>query len=235
MQNERKGILVAIEGGDASGKATQTKFLKEELGRLTGSEVSVFSFPRYGKTLSADLSREITHGHFGDPLALQSKIASLSFILDRVAARDELREALSRGHVICDRYTPSNLVYQAAKFWGDLSAQDEFISWVERLEYAECGLPEPDLVLFLDVSPRVARRLLNERGRQLDRHESSALYQEKVHQTYLRLSEERENWKTVSCLDQRGALRPPEDIQREIAEIVLDYYQLLLGEEEGGA
>jgi dTMP kinase len=235
MRSDRRGLLVAIEGGDASGKATQTKFLKKELKRMTGYEVTTFSFPRYDQSLTAILSREITHGHYGNPLLLPPKIAALSFTLDRVIARDDLNEAISRGHVICDRYTPSNLVYQAAKLWGDESIQDEFIAWLEHIEYKECALPEPDLVLFLDVLPRVAKRLMVERGRQLDQHEASEAYQEQVYQTYMRLSEERDNWEVIHCLDKRGQIRPPKDISGEMAEIVQNYYQLLVGEEEGSA
>lgn len=235
MQSDRRGLLIAIEGGDATGKATQTKFLKKELMRITGGGVVTFSFPRYGQSLTAILSREITHGHYGNPLLLHPKIAALSFTLDRVIAREDLNEAISRGHVICDRYTPSNLVYQAAKLWGDESHQDEFIAWLEHIEYDECALPKPDLVLFLDVSPHVSQRLLVERGRQLDQHEASEAYQEQVYQTYMRLSEERDNWEVVHCLDKRGQLRLSEDISGDIAEIVQNYYQLLVGEEEGNA
>lgn len=234
-QPDRNGLLIAIEGGDASGKATQTRFLMEELERVSGYEVTTFSFPRYEESMAARLSREITHGHYGDPLLLHPKIASLSFIMDRMGALDDLKEALSVGHVICDRYTPSNLVYQAAKLLPDIRAQDDFIYWLEKFEYQECGLPDPDLVLFLDVNPRVSRRLLAEHGRQLDKHEASVDYQHKVHETYSRLAHGRESWRVIHCLDDRNQLRLPEDIRRDITEMVLDYYQLLVGDEEGTA
>lgn len=231
MQSKHKGILVAIEGPDASGKATQTKLLKDVLKRMTGKETTVFSFPRYDKSLSANLCREITYGRYGSPLVLSPKIAALSFVLDRVLTLPLLNKALSLGHVICDRYTPSNLVYQAAKLWGDESKQDEFIAWLEHLEYRDCNLPKPDLVLFLDVNPHVALHLLTLRGRQLDQHEESEAYQERVYQTYVRLTEERDNWEVVHCLDKSGQLRFPGDINKDMAVIVHNYYQLLVGEE----
>lgn len=230
MQGDRKGLFVDLEGGDASGKATQTAFLREELVRLTGKPVSVFSFPRYGQSLAADLVAEMTRGDHGDPMEMSSKIASLPFTLDRVLAASDLQSALSRGHLICDRYVPSNLAYQAAKF-KEVSEQDSYILWLESLEYGECALPRPDLVLFLDVSPHVSRRLLLQRARVLDRNEMSLAYQEQVYEVYVRLSRERADWKVVHCLDGQNQLRAPEDIREEISQIVLDYYSSLIGEE----
>ena len=229
MYGNREGLFVDLEGGDASGKATQTAFLREELGRLTDKPVSVFSFPRYGKSLPADLVTEMKRGDHGDPLSMSSKIASLPFTLDRLLAASGLHSALSLGHLICDRYVPSNLAYQAAKF-NDIGEQDDYIRWLEKLEYEECGVPRPDLVLFLDVSPHVSRRLLLERGRLLDKHESSLVYQERVYEVYARLSRERENWKIVRCLDEKGELCSQAEIRQQISAMVMEYYQRHLDE-----
>jgi dTMP kinase len=229
MHGNREGLFVDFEGGDASGKATQTAFLQEELSRMTDKPVSVFSFPRYKQSGPADLVTEMTRGDHGDPLKMSPKIASLPFTLDRVLARDDLQKALSQGHLICDRYVPSNLAYQAAKF-EDASEQDEYVRWLEKLEYEECGVPRPDLVLFLDVSPHISRRLLLERGRLLDKHESSLAYQERVYEVYARLSRERTDWKIIRCLDEKNELRSQAEIRQQISAVVLEYYQCQIEE-----
>ncbi len=46
------GTLVILEGGDGSGKATQTQILKERLEK-EGYQVMAVSFPDYGSPSSA--------------------------------------------------------------------------------------------------------------------------------------------------------------------------------------
>ena len=84
--------------------------------------------------------------------------------------------------VIINRYTPSNLAYGIAH---GLSA-----NWLERLEM---DLPKPDLVLILNVSPRVSF----ERKRQLlDVHEENLPYLREVRDAYLRLAR-KHGWKII--------------------------------------
>ena len=49
-----KGLLIVLEGGDGSGKATQSKLLLEFL--KAKGKVSYFDFPQYGKTVFGDLT-----------------------------------------------------------------------------------------------------------------------------------------------------------------------------------
>lgn len=37
------------------------------------------------------------------------------------------------------------------------------MSWLEDLEYEKMGLPRPDLVLYLDMQPQTAKKLLETR------------------------------------------------------------------------
>jgi dTMP kinase len=92
------------------------------------------------------------------------------------------REVKLGSVVVINRYTPSNLAYGIAH---GLSA-----NWLERLEM---DLPKPDLVLILDVSPKVSF----ERKKQLrDVHEENLSYLRKVRDAYLRLAR-KHGWKII--------------------------------------
>lgn len=207
-----KGKLVVIEGGDGAGKNTQTTlFLSSYPG-----VIRKFDFPRY-ETVVGRAVKDALNGKFGDFLGMNPVLSSALYTLDRMAAKLDLEEALSGGVVICNRYTPSNIAYQAAKLLD--AERDKFIEYLEQVEYQELSLPIPDLVLFLDVPITVSVNLLRERGEVLDQHESNLEYQERVAQVYRDLARERVSWKIISCTT-NGLMRSPEDIQKDVAEAI---------------
>ena len=67
MNGQPKGRLIAIEAGDGSGKATQTKMLCERL-LADGYRAHRVEFPDYGSDSSA-LVRMYLNGQFGDKAA----------------------------------------------------------------------------------------------------------------------------------------------------------------------
>lgn len=212
-----RGSLIVIDGADGSGKTVQTERLAKTLAVF--GEVRVFDFPRY-QSHTGMLVKRALEGEFGDFKSISPFIASLPFVLDRVAARSELRTALSGGHVVCNRYTPSNLAYQAAKI-ADTGLRDAFIRWLEDFEYRELGLPRPSLVLYLSVSPSLARELLTRQGRTLDQHEADLTYQQSVGDVYCRLASEREDWRVIECAPE-GGLLSPEEIEKRVFLVVQD-------------
>lgn len=118
------GKFIVFEGPDGVGKSTQAKRLAAYLG--------------------AHLTREPTARYVnadGVPLAYLAKDpheAALLFAADRRAHQPEITEALTRGHVVCDRYSWSQRAYQGA------SGCDP--DWLDRLDHG-CRLP--DLVIYL--------------------------------------------------------------------------------------
>src|SRR5688500_18149023 len=97
-----RGKLIVLEGGDGSGKATQTKLLSEAMERKR--RVSVFDFPRYASPYGKFI-KEALSGKHGDFVSLSPYFAALPYALDRAAASQEIKDALKRSHVICNRYT----------------------------------------------------------------------------------------------------------------------------------
>ena len=145
-----KGNLIVVDGSDASGKHTQVERLKDELMKK-GYSVKTMDFPRYesffGKLVSAYLN-----GDFGDLNNLDPRIPSLFFAMDRFDEKEALNKWLNEGHiVILDRYTESNLGYQAAKIKDD-KKREEFIKWIFELENDKlqnlCSLDQTNHILL---------------------------------------------------------------------------------------
>ena len=189
------GKLIVIEGSDSSGKATQASLLLPRM-REHGL-VMPFAFPRYD-TPSGMFVRECLSGKFGNFLEESPYFASLPYILDFVNAKEEMRDALSRGHVLSDRYSPSNIAHQGAKLHSR-KAQRAFIGWLEEYMYDVYDLPKPDAVVYLRVPIAVSLRLMKERGGKKDQHEAALDYQDAVIETYTELASERLDWHIVEC------------------------------------
>ena len=120
---------------------------------------------------------------------------------------------------MANRYTTSNAVHQASKL--PEGEREEYLKWLFDLEYGRMGLPEPDLVLYLDLPTELSEAMLRQRqqktGTHADIHEQD--------EEYLRACRENARaiartlgWTVVRC-DREGRVRPAEDIHREIWEL----------------
>ncbi len=211
------GKLIVIEGIDGSGKSTQLDLLKAKLGQA-GELFRYQRFPRYDDP-SSILVRMYLGGEFGnDPCATNPYTASAYFAVDRAAAfAGELGSFYrSGGTVLCDRYTTSNAIYQAAKMKAD--ELEEFAQWLFDFEYNRMGLPRPDAVIFLDVPEEITLRLRTERGNAPDIHEADQVFLHNSAET-ARFMANKYGWKRIECT-LNGKLRTPEDISEEIFYIV---------------
>lgn len=190
----RVGRLVVIEGLDGAGKRTLTEGLTSRL-HAAGATVATLAFPRYGKSVHADLVREALHRGHGD-LADSVYGMAMLYALDRSGAADEIR-ALRAAHdvVLLDRYVASNAAYAAARLRQDASG--EVVKWVWELEIDRFGLPRPDAQLLLRVSPEVAaeraqRRAVAETNRERDAFETDDALQQRCAAVYDELAAS--NW-----------------------------------------
>ena len=144
---------MVIEGLDGAGKRTLANGLMSEL-RAAEASVATLAFPRYGKSVHADLVREALHRGHGD-LADSVYGMAMLYALDRSGAADEIRALLAAHDVVLlDRYVASNAAYAAARLRQDASG--EVVKWVWELEIDRFGLPRPDAHLLLRVAPEVA-------------------------------------------------------------------------------
>lgn len=212
-----KGTLIVLEGIDGSGKATQSSLLEQAL-RAEGREVLHISFPDYESESSA-LVRMYLNGEFGsDPADVNPYAASLFFALDRFASFRKKWKAFyeSGGIVIADRYTTSNMVHQMTKM-DSREEREEFLRWLEDMEYGKLGLPAPDAVILLDMPLALSEALVRRRaeaGGSMDIHEQHVEYLHRCHDAYQMLAG-RYGWQRVPCTD-GGRLLSPEEIAGKV-------------------
>ena len=209
------GKFIVIEGGDGSGKTTQVALLVDAL-KKEGVPVAHMKFPRK-ETFYGSYIYECLDGKHGDFVHMDPYFAALPYMLDQVGAKEDIKQALAKGHLICDRYVPSNLAHQAAKF-KSAEEEREFIEFIESRTYDEFHAVRPDLVVFLDVPMSASTRLMQE-SQKNDALEADLPYQESVRNIYRQLTAERPHWRRVDCAT-GGTLRSKASIHQEILGIV---------------
>lgn len=215
-----KGKLIVTEGLDGSGKATQTQLLAAALA-LQGRQVRQVSFPDYASASSA-LVKMYLGGDFGSrPEDVNPYAASCFYAVDRYASFRRSWGGFYRdgGIVLADRYTTSNAIHQCAKLArGDWP---EFTGWLENFEYTRLGVPRPDLVVYLDVEPKVSQDLLAARYAQKDGrdiHERDIEYLRRCREA-ARWCAGTLGWQVVAC-SPAGRMRSKESIAEELLSVV---------------
>lgn len=218
------GILIAIDGVDASGKQTQTEILKKRL-EAEGKEVKLVSFPAYDKP-SSTLVKMYLDGAFGDkPSDVNAYATSTLFAADRFATyRTDWGKAYETGTVIiADRYVSSNLIHQASKIENE-EDKDKFLEWLDELEHDIYELPRPDVTIFLDMPPEYGAKLMRDRANKAngeskkDIHESDFFYLEKSYKNAVYVAE-RFGWKRILCVKDEQ-IRSVEEIGEDIYSVV---------------
>jgi dTMP kinase len=173
----KRGRLIAIEGIDQSGKRTQATLLVRRLIQK-GYPASVWNFPDYRTPLGRELRAYLAGRNHLDFHAVH-----LLYAANKWERAREIDSEIHRGrNIIVNRYSPSNLAYGVAHGLP--------LEWLRSLEN---GLPKPDVVFVLDITPRTSFRRKTENR---DVHEGDHEYLRKVRNTYIRLAR-KYGWKLV--------------------------------------
>jgi dTMP kinase len=220
---EPRGILIAVEGIDGSGKRTQVELLEKALAKR-GHSVYSTCFPQYDSWFGKMVG-QFLNGRLGPLESVDPHFTALLYAGDRFEAKPRIEAEIRRGNIVlADRYIGSNLAHQTARAPAEKRA--EFLHWIEHLEYTIYGLPRESLVLYLRVPPVEAQSLVARKSvrsytaAQKDLQESSLRHLEDAAEMYDLLSR-RPSWATMQCFDAtRHVMRPPEEIAREVLAAV---------------
>lgn len=222
------GKLIIIEGTDGSGKQTQTGLLYEKLCKIKGREkVKKISFPNYESKASEPVKMYLA-GEFGEKAdSINAYAASVLFSVDRFASfKTEWEEFYSNGGIVLsDRYTISNMIHQASKI-KDREEREKYLDWLVDLEWNKIGIPEPDLVFFLDIPFDVSQKLMQNRKNKItgnkvkDIHEQDAEYLRNAYNIAKELAM-KYKWNIVGCVE-NDSLRSIEEINGRMMEIILE-------------
>jgi dTMP kinase len=170
-----QGIFIAFEGGEGTGKSTQSKLLAQWLEQE--GETVLLSREPGGTELGKDL-RKILLGHeTGD---ISPRAEALLYAADRAHhVYSVVRPALNRGEVvISDRYFDSSAAYQGAGRVLNPTEVARISRWATESLY-------PTLTILIDVPAEIGLGRLQSR----DRLEAeSNEFHERVRQEYLQIA-----------------------------------------------
>lgn len=170
-----QGVFIAFEGGEGTGKSTQSKLLAQWLEQE--GETVLLSREPGGTELGKDL-RKILLGHeTGD---ISPRAEALLYAADRAHhVYSVIRPALDRGEVvISDRYFDSSAAYQGAGRVLNPTEVARISRWATESLY-------PTLTILIDVPAEIGLGRLQSR----DRLESQPIdFHERVRQEFIQIS-----------------------------------------------
>ncbi len=146
--SSRRGLLIVLEGCDRSGKTSLCKRLVEGLNSAQAPEgvrAEAMRFPDRSTQVG-----QLIDKYLRGQRQLDDRAVHLLFSGNRWERAGQIRRAVEEEGVtlVVDRYAFSGVAFSAAK--DGLS-----LEWCKQ---PDRGLPRPDLVCFLDVSPEEARK-----------------------------------------------------------------------------
>jgi len=222
---EKIGKFIVIDGGDGSGKTVQSKLLLNYLQKKS-LPIKYFDFPQYSLTFHGKTVAKFLRGEFGGINQVSPYLASLAYALDRLSAKEQMLDFLKKGgYILANRYVPSNMAHQGAKFI-DIKERAKFLKWIYELEYKVHRLPKEDLMIYLHVPYEISRQLilnkekrdyLSEKGK--DIHEQNLEHLKNTEQMYLSLCQKYKHWQKIDCVE-NGQLLTPEVIHQKIINLL---------------
>jgi dTMP kinase len=162
-----RGLLIAFEGLDQSGKQTQAETLREHV-ISRGRECRLLSFPDYETPIGQELHKAL-HGE----REYEPDVMQLLYVANRYEKRPAIQQWLGAGVVlVCDRYLASSIAY------GEAQGLDP--AWLADIQRF---LPQPDLTVMLDIAPETA---VQRKSSGRDRYERDLALLSRVRESYRR-------------------------------------------------
>lgn len=219
--------LFVIEGVDGAGKSTQIKLLKDFFSKK-GYDCEYMHFPRTETPYFGELIARFLRGEFGSLNEVDPYLVAMLYAGDRKDTSSIINSWLTDGKIVLlDRYTYSNIAYQCAKL-NEVSSQEKLMHWILSLEFNHFAIPVPDINIFLDVPFAFTEKNLTKSRTGNDRnylngnrdiHEESMVFQKKVREIYLRVSETDDHLAVIDCSNSNGDILEPSAIFELIIKV----------------
>ena len=193
----RKGKIIVLEGIDKAGKSTQSKLLMDYL-KLSGKICTLITFPDYTTSIGAEI-KAFLEGKRDYPIELKHILLSAN----RWEKKKEIESMVDSGTiVIINRYYQSNLVYGTSNGLN--------LRWLLSLEK---GLPTADLVIVLDVTPRISLK----RSLEPDEFEKDVSLLQNVYKNYHKLAKPF-RWKILNAEKSRDQIH--DEVKKTVERII---------------
>lgn len=211
-------MFIVIDWIDGSGKQTQVELLAKKLRNLW-KKVKVLDYPRYWQTSAFAIEKYLNWEYWKD---VDAKKASIFYAIDRFDDSFALKEDLKNyDYIISNRYVSANMIHQAGKI-KDKKEREEFLNWLEDLEYNIFEIPRPDKVIFLNVTPETSQKLVLKKDtreylkwwKKMDLHEEDKSHLQNAWEQALEVVK-KYNWIKIDC-EENWQMRNIEDINEEI-------------------
>jgi len=166
-----RGLLIAFEGLDQSGKQTQAERLQSAI-ETRGERCRLLSFPAYDTAIGEEIHRAL-HG----TRDYTADVMQLLYVANRYEHKPQIEQWLTAGtHIVCDRYVASSIAYGEAH-----GLDPRWLAEIQRF------LPVADLTILLDIAPdaAAARKAANR-----DKYERDLALLSRVRDSYRRQAQQ---------------------------------------------
>lgn len=193
-----RGKFIVVEGGDGVGKSTAMEAIKQW---LMENHVDAIVTEEPGGTPMATEIRKVVLNKWDE------HVHPMTELLLMMAARKQhvdlvIEPALVSGYwVLCSRFNASTYAYQSA---GKGLMHNDILN-IEQIVFWPKGVPEQDLIIYLDIHPSVGLNRVRERGGELDRFEAESLtFHTKVRNSFISQSKLKPDvWRIVDAAKSR--------------------------------
>lgn len=221
--------IIVIEGIDGSGKETQSKLLLDFL-KKEGYKTMMKSFPDYQNYSSKPIKRLLTGEIKPDIYQAASLYAMDRYVFFNQGNHLSFLNDPYYDIGIMDRYTTSNLLYQASRAMDkekDPKGKEmlRIANWIEEYEYDILSIPKPDIVFYLKLPVSKALSLIKERGEKKAGTKKDIYETEEIltrsYETAIFMANKK-GWNVIDCFDEKkNEILPIEAIHEKIKEVAL--------------
>ncbi len=209
MSIKKKGIFIAFEGIDGSGKSTQIRILSD---RLREKGVSFYGTMEPTDSPIGSMIHQIMTGR----MKADHRVIAALFVADRLdhllndvnGVKHKIDEGIS---VIMDRYCFSSYAYQSTQVSMD---------WLIEANAQSSSILKPDLNIFLDVDPDTALERITQNRFQKELFEEKS-WLVKVRQKYMEAFEKLRDSENVLIIDGNRDVR---DVAEDVWKAVENYF-----------